>query len=418
MSHLAVYIFVAAYAALALAVPVEMWISHRRRDGNYRTSEATTSLALALLYQLTEIGTRGVALLPFLAVSQLSPWRLPFDRTWGWLVGFVLVDFVEYWQHRAMHRVNILWAAHEVHHSGEDYNLATGPRQALYVGLVSLPLKLPLALVVPFPMYATLEAASLIYALFLHTRYVRRLGPLEELLNTPSHHRVHHARNQRYLDRNHGAVLILWDRLFGTFEREEEAPLFGVTRPLSSHGLVDAHLHHLRWLVALTRATPRLADKLRLWLAPPEWVPPGAERFVADADAGEALLDPAGHRLPDSRAGASVRAYVSLQLLLAVPALPLLSLGADRLSAGARLAVVALVVAAVGSLGALLASERGARRWELVRVAGTTALVAAAVGPALAPWVSAVGAASFLWAATLRRSDSPVGVATKRSAAA
>ena len=414
MSDLAVKLFAGAYAALALALPFEMWVSYRRGDGNYRSSEATSSLALALIFQVADILTRSLPLFAYAYVSSFMPRRLPLDRAWAWIVGLLVVDFGEYWAHRAMHRINLLWAVHEVHHSGEDFNLATGPRQAFYAQLASLPLKLPLALVVPFPMFAVLEAASLIYALFLHTRYLGHFGWLGHILNTPSHHRVHHARNLRYLDRNHGAVLIVWDRLLGTFERErqEEPPLFGVTEPLASHGLVDAYLHHPRRLVRISRATPRLFDKLRVWFAPPEWMPPGVEALVSAAPEGQPLLDAAGHRLVDSRASVAVRAYTSLQLLLAVPALPVLAMGSG-LSLGARVVVVLLVVETLHELRALLALEPAARLRELARVAAATALVAHWSGGALATCVVALGAASFAWAANLSLAPAVAAPATQ-----
>lgn len=402
MNDLAVKLFTGAYVALALALPLEMWWSHRRADGNYRSSEATSSLALALIFQMADILARSIPILAYAYVSSLMPSRLPLDRPWAWVVGFFVLDFGEYWVHRAMHRVNLLWAVHEVHHSGEDYNLATGPRQAFYAMLAALPLKLPLALIVPFPMFVVLEAGLLIYALFLHTRYLDHFGWLGHILNTPSHHRVHHARNPRYLDRNHGAVLILWDRVFGTFEREdlEELPLFGVTEPLASHGLVDAHLHHLRRLVRLSRATPRLVDKLRVWFAPPDWVPPGVDAQASASPDSPPLLDAAGHRLVDSRASAAVRAYTSVQLFLAVPALPILAMGSG-LSVAVRVITVLLVIWTLHDLRALLALEPAARRRELVRVAATTALLVYWAGGALATPILVLGAASFAWVANL-----------------
>ena len=153
-----------------------------------------------------------------------------------WLAAIVLflgVDCAYYWFHRIAHEYNAPWAGHVVHHSSEDYNLAVALRQGTFQGLFSWVFYLPLALVgFPPAWFAAMSSFDTLYQFWIHTRAIGKLGPLEWVLNTPSHHRVHHGRNPKYLDKNYAGTLIIWDRMFGTFQAEEEEPVYGLTKPL------------------------------------------------------------------------------------------------------------------------------------------------------------------------------------------
>src|SRR6185436_19175726 len=150
------------------------------------------------------------------------------------VAAFLLVDLAYYCSHRTSHGVNLLWAGHVVHHSSEEYNLAVALRQSSLHGLFTWVFYLPLALAgIPPETYLVCYALNLVYQFWIHTQAVGRLGRLTELvMNTPSHHRVHHGRNPRYLDRNHAGVFIIWDRLFGTFEPETERVVYGLTKDI------------------------------------------------------------------------------------------------------------------------------------------------------------------------------------------
>src|SRR4051812_7775689 len=160
-----------------------------------------------------------------------------------WLVAIAGVDFLYYWWHRLSHRVNLLWAAHVVHHQSEDYNLAVALRQSVTTSATLFPFYALLAFAgVPPLQLAVSTSLSTLYQFWIHTELVPRVPWLERLLNSPSAHRVHHAINVRYLDKNHAATLMVWDRLFGTFEPETEAPVYGLTRPLASFNPVWSQL--------------------------------------------------------------------------------------------------------------------------------------------------------------------------------
>ena len=168
---------------------------------------------------------------------------------WSLPVALVAWDFLYYWDHRWMHEVRLLWANHVSHHSSERYNLSTALRQPVAEGLtMSVPYGLLALAGVRPSVIENARALNLIYQFWIHTEAVRSIGRLEHVLNTPSHHRVHHGTNRQYLDRNHGSILIVWDRLFGTFEREDERVGYGLTTNLDSFSPVTIATHEWRGL--------------------------------------------------------------------------------------------------------------------------------------------------------------------------
>merc|ERR1719347_1355456 len=160
-----------------------------------------------------------------------SLYQLPWDSPITWIFAGLGIDFCYYWVHRAAHEVNLLWAAHQVHHSSEEYNLTTALRQSAFQSIGSVPFYLPLALFIPPSQALVHKELNLLFQFWIHTELVTHLGPLELVLNTASHHRVHHGANRYCLDKNYAGVLIIWDRMFGTFESERDSDIV--------YGLVD-----------------------------------------------------------------------------------------------------------------------------------------------------------------------------------
>ncbi len=193
---------------------------------------------------------------------------------WVWVLCFIGVDFFYYWFHRASHRVAAIWATHVVHHQSEDYNLAVALRQSALQPAFSWAFYLPLAFIgFPPPMFALLLSINVLYQFWIHTKLIGKLGPLEWILNTPSHHRVHHGSDPKYLDKNHAGTLIIWDRMFGTFQEEEEPPTYGITKPLRSWNPIWANVHFWVDLYKLAQETPSFKDRLLIWVRPPGWRP-------------------------------------------------------------------------------------------------------------------------------------------------
>jgi hypothetical protein len=204
-----------------------------------------------------------------------------------WIVAFLGVDFFYYWWHRLSHRVNFMWSIHVVHHQSEDYNLAVALRQAWFSSVTLWFFYLPMAFLgIPPLVFLAMSSFSTLYQFWIHTRTVGKLGPLEWLLNTPSLHRVHHGRNPKYLDKNYGATLITWDRLFGTCQEEEEEPLYGTVKPYASWNSIWANFYY--WVEMAKEAwhAPHWIDKIKVWFMYPGWHPRGIEKPAAPSQAG------------------------------------------------------------------------------------------------------------------------------------
>lgn len=269
-----------------LAMGVEYLFGRLVNRQTYRLNDTVNSLAVGVLSRLMDVLRLGVSavLLGSLAVSLGVPqWSM--DAAWQWLAAFIAYDFCYYWKHRFGHEWRIMWASHVAHHQSEEFNLSTALRQTGtdYIGFVFY---LPLYLVgIPAAAIITVGSLNLIYQFWVHTEHIRRLGPLEWIFVTPSNHRVHHARNERYLDRNYGGVFILWDRLFGTFQDElaDERCVYGITKGLKSWNPLWANLHFWAETAQLAWRTKSWADRAKIWFKPPGWYPRDIAAPVVDA---------------------------------------------------------------------------------------------------------------------------------------
>jgi sterol desaturase/sphingolipid hydroxylase (fatty acid hydroxylase superfamily) len=271
---------------IAYAVPVfvallvlEAALSARRRTPGrvgYETRDTLASLAMGLGNVAVAALSKGATLALLTAVWRLSPFD-PGTGPLAWAALVVLEDLCYYGFHRAHHEVRLLWAAHVNHHSSRHFNLSTALRQSWTTPLTGPWFWLPLALLGFHPlMIMTAQAVSLIYQFWIHTEWIGRLGPLEWVMNTPSHHRVHHGRNVQYLDRNYAGIFIVWDRLFGTFEPELERVDYGLTKNLTSFHPVWIAFHE--WIGMLRDAwrAPDWRTRARTLLEPPGWSPDGS----------------------------------------------------------------------------------------------------------------------------------------------
>jgi sterol desaturase/sphingolipid hydroxylase (fatty acid hydroxylase superfamily) len=194
------------------------------------------------------------------------------DGALAWLAALAGWDLIYYWNHRFMHEVRALWAIHVVHHSSERYNLSTALRQPVAdVAGVFVPYGVLATVGVRPTLIARARQLNLLYQYWFHTDTIRRMGKAEEVLNTPSHHRVHHGSNSRYIDRNHGSILIIWDRLFGTFEREDETVVYGLTKNIGSYRPARIATHEYADIIRDVASSTTWRDRLSFVLRGPGW---------------------------------------------------------------------------------------------------------------------------------------------------
>ena len=271
-----------AIPLFVLLIAIEILVDKRKKTGHYRANDAIASLSMGVLSRVMAIGHQLIPLTFYVLVfNTFAVVELSYSP-WVWIAAFILYDFFYYWNHRMGHEMSILWAAHVVHHSSEDYNLTTALRQTSGA-IFSWVFYLPLALIgFPPEMIITVGALNLIYQFWVHTQHIDKLGWMEKWFVTPSNHRVHHAQNRVYIDKNYGGVFIIWDRLFNTFipELESDKPIFGIRGALKSFNPLWANAQLYSQLVKDSFYTSRWQDKLRVWFGRTGWRPDDvAERF-------------------------------------------------------------------------------------------------------------------------------------------
>lgn len=390
-----------ATPAFALLVGLELvhTVIRARRDGStpaYTYHDTVANLSCGLGSQLfVALDTlQGITIYKLIADHSSAQRAHFFESTLGgWLLGMLLIDFCYFVYHLASHRVAFLWATHAVHHQSEEYNFSVALRQSWFSGFFAWVFYLPLALLgLPTGMMILLRTFNSWYQFLLHTRAVGKLGILEKILNTPSHHRVHHGIEAHYVNRNYGGILIIWDRLLATFQEEHREPTYGTLQPLRSVNPVWANCSEWLRLARLTFSTRRPLDKLRVWLMPPEWRP-----------ASLPLGNVVEHTRHEVRAPRSVNIYVGLHfVLLLLASIVFMQYEAQLHGAGFLLFTVELVLT-MAVLGGL-AEGRGWARWlEILRL--TTLAFLAAFGlrrveiAAVPLWIPAftVIIASVLW---------------------
>jgi sterol desaturase/sphingolipid hydroxylase (fatty acid hydroxylase superfamily) len=258
-------------------IAIELIVARLRGEATYAWADTLNSIGLGMLSQIVSVFTKlftfGIYVWVWqrAALFELSP-RSPSV----WIGALLAYDFLYYWLHRAGHEVALFWAAHVVHHQSEEYNLSTALRQTGSGWLVGWLFYLPMAVAgVPPLVFAVVALIDLLYQFWVHTRLVGRLGWFDRWFCAPSNHRVHHAVNDVYLDRNYGGIFVIWDRLFGTFQPElDEVPcVYGTRSPLRSWNPLWANLEVYAALAQDSRRAGRWADKARVWLKPPGWRP-------------------------------------------------------------------------------------------------------------------------------------------------
>ena len=281
-------IIVLATPVFLLLIALEFAWGWARGRNTYRLDDALTSIGLGMLSQISAVFTRLLRVGLYTAVYAyvaLWPNETFWTRWYGWLLALVFFDFCYYWLHRAGHEVAVFWAAHVVHHHSQDYNLSTALRQTSSGALLGWLFYLPMAVAgVPPLVFGVVALVDLLYQFWVHTEQVGKLGWFDRWFCSPSNHRVHHAVNERYLDRNYGGMLIVWDRLFGSFQEEGERCVYGTRSPLNSWDPLWANVEVYWSLLHDSWHARAWGDKLRVWFKPPGWRPADvAARFPKPA---------------------------------------------------------------------------------------------------------------------------------------
>ncbi|RYY48772.1 MAG: sterol desaturase family protein [Chitinophagaceae bacterium] len=270
-------ILLIAMPAFLLLVLFEKWYGWRKGMDTVRSMDMVSSLTSGVTNVTKDVLGLSIALISYeWLVSKIALTNI--GTSWyTYVIVFVVLDFAGYAVHALNHKVNFFWNAHIIHHSSEEFNLACALRQSISVFVkLFIILLLPAALLgIDAKVIAVVAPLHLFAQFWYHTQHIGKMGFLEKIIVTPSHHRVHHAMNAEYMDKNYGQIFIIWDKLFGTFQEELEdvRPVYGVTRPVRTWNPIKINFQHMMLLIRDAWRTKRWKDKLRIWFMPTGWRP-------------------------------------------------------------------------------------------------------------------------------------------------
>lgn len=279
--------------------------------GIYRLADAYANISAGIFEQITGV---------FVKIFTIGLYMIIFDNfriteiptTWPYLIlMWLAVDFSYYWAHRWSHEINLFWMGHVVHHQSEDYNFSVALRQGALQKIFTSWVFLPMAVMGFDPTwFVIIGALNTVYQFWIHTEQINRMGWFGIVFNTPSHHRVHHGRNPKYIDKNHAGSLIIWDKMFGTFQKEEETPTYGITKPTNHWNPVSAHIQPIEDMIHDMSEVKGLKNKFYLMIKPPGWFPKenGGMRFPQDVNKEEY------HKF-DIKVNKSLQAYLLIHSL-------------------------------------------------------------------------------------------------------
>lgn len=372
---------------IALSVPVfflliglELLYGVVRKVQLYRLNDAITNLSCGMGQQVLGAYFKILSFWLYVWIFENARIYTFLDTWYTWLLLFLGVDFAYYWFHRLSHEINAIWATHIVHHQSEDYNLSVALRQSWFQTVFSSWFYVPLAFLGFSPlMIVTVVAFNTLYQFWIHTKAIHKMPRLVEwIFNTPSHHRVHHGTNPLYIDRNHAGSLIIWDRMFGTFQEEQEEVVYGITTPLRSWDPVWANFHYWVELGKKAGQTRHWPDKIKIFMKPPGWHPADLGGFQPPPPVNPAQA--VKFDVPVSRA---VNLYVFLQFVLITGVTSFYMFSADPVFANGLntkdalfFTVLAMfILLSLFSFGQIFGQKKGYRVYEMLRLLSLPLLV-------------------------------------------
>ena len=264
---------------------IEVIITNKKKMNSYTLKDASASISMGLGNVFIDVFVKAMVLAALTYVYlNFRIFTIPFIW-WAWILMFILEDFFYYWFHRVSHETRFFWASHVIHHSSQKYNLSTALRQTWTGNFMSFIFWLPLPLLGFHPsMLLAQMSVSLIYQYWIHTELINKMPNwFEAIFNTPSHHRVHHGSNPQYLDRNHAGILIIWDRIFGTFESEVEKPVYGLVTNIKTYNPIK--IAFIEWINMLNDAftsKTSIINKFKYFIKPPGWKHDGSSILSSD----------------------------------------------------------------------------------------------------------------------------------------
>ena len=355
-----------------ILIGIELLIERFTHKDLYRFPDAIANISCGITSQLSGL---------FLTFLGIGVYTILFEKfafftlqpTWYyWLVLFLLVDLAYYWGHRMSHEVNLFWGGHVVHHQSEEYNLSVALRQSSLQTVWTFAFNLPIALLGFDPLHFVLVSAfNTLYQFWIHTETIGKMGWLEYIFNTPSHHRVHHGRNPKYIDKNHAGSLIIWDKMFGTFQPEEEKPTYGITKPINSWNPVFANISHYVEMSKDMKRIPSWSDKIKYMFMKPGWLPASLGGYRAAPE-----VDRAVYKKYETPAPMLLNLYVLFQFILCLAGASLFLFFAKEFTLPEKAYISLLITMVVVNCGVLFENRSWGVHSERIRIFLYPALLA------------------------------------------
>ena len=354
---------------IILSIPIffiligfELLVDKLYNRSNYRFNDAITNISCGIGEQVTGVFFKLLVVTLYTVLFERYAFlKIPVNWATG-IILFIAVDFFYYWFHRYSHVINLFWGGHVVHHQSEEYNLSVALRQGWFQKFFSFGFYLPLAFIGFDPIqFITVASLVTLYQFWIHTKSIDKMGVLEHVLNTPSHHRVHHGVNPKYIDKNHAGTLIIWDKMFGTFQAEEEEPVYGITHPINTWDPLSANLHHWKLMYRGLKQMQGAKDKLKYIFMPPGWKP----SYIEDLDIP---LNSESYKKFDTTVSNSVNYYVLFQYAITLAGATFFLMNASKLNFADKLIACSLVVLSIVNYSSLFESKKYAVFAEVIRL--------------------------------------------------
>lgn len=347
-------------------IGIELLVERFTHQKLYRLPDAISNISCGITSQLSGLFLRIFGIGIYQLLFEHFAFFTPDNTTWWYWVSLVLlVDFAYYWAHRMSHEVNLFWGGHVVHHQSEEYNLSVALRQSSLQVVWTFAFNLPIALLGYNTVdFVLISAFNTLYQFWIHTETIGKFPRwIEFVFNTPSHHRVHHGRNPKYIDKNHAGSLIIWDRMFGTFQAEEEKPTYGITKPLKSWNAAWANMSHYAEMVHDMKRIPHWRDKIKYMFMKPGWLPGylGGYRSAPEVTAENC-------QKYDTPSPLSLNLYVLFQYILCLVGTALFLFHENDFTLIEKAIITALITITVVNCGVLFEQRRWVRWAEWLRI--------------------------------------------------
>lgn len=398
-----------------LLMGIELVIERISHQKLYRLNDTVANLSCGVTSQVSGLFMRILAIGVYvLFYENFALFEL--RQNWlYWIVLFLLADMAYYWAHRMSHEINVFWGGHVVHHQSEEYNLSVALRQSSFQVVWTFAFSLPLAIIGFDPIhFALISAYITLYQFWIHTELINKMGWFEYVFNTPSHHRVHHGRNPKYIDKNHAGTLIIWDKMFGTFQKEEERPTYGITKPINSWNPIWANFSHYADMSKDLKRITKWSDKIKYIFKKPGWLPDYLGGYQAVPE-----VDKTVYKKYDQPSGMLLNLYVLFQYVLCIAGTALFLFGqktpegTDRFTTWENLFIATLIAWVVMNCGVLFENKSWVRISEWTRIILFPVLLAVITNLyALSFWLYILAAVYFIisaiWLASITKQQQHV----------